>query len=284
MSSSLHPLISIITVTRNDLKALRETVESVKRFAPATSEYIVIDGASTDGTLQYLETMETAIDRWISESDAGIYNAMNKGTRLAHGDFCLYLNAGDRLLESAAAIQFNDDGHDVYYWDALLSDNGHLQEIPYPDTVDANYFISGMINHQNTVIRRKTLLRMGGFDESFRISADWLFFLKAALANERAFKRIGSAICAFEVGGISSAPGSGRLIDEERRRGIDSCFGRLSPTIHELVEFRQSLYGNIRNLGGDGSVLGFILRCYRFIWRRWRRILMYIRNVMRFKR
>ena len=93
-----QPLVSIITVVRNDAANLARTMQSVAPFKNARIEYIVVDGASTDDTLRMAESRRDLIDLLISEPDNGIYDAMNKGIKLAHGTYLLFLNAGDELL------------------------------------------------------------------------------------------------------------------------------------------------------------------------------------------
>jgi glycosyltransferase involved in cell wall biosynthesis len=262
------PFLSIITVTLNNAASLKRTVESVARNAPKDSEYIVIDGASTDETVPYLSSAGLPVDCWISEPDCGIYDAMNKGIARARGAFCLFLNAGDILLETCDFSHFLDDGNDVYYSDALLIDGDNRSLIEYPAEVDVNFFVSGMINHQSCIIRKSAFDRYGPYDSTYRICADWLFFLKATHASGGHFAKIPGPICGFSMDGVSTAPGSCAIVEEEHRRGVLRTFGILAPTILELLEFRDSVYGRILRQYGAGPSLGFFLRAYRFLARR----------------
>ncbi|MEM9528699.1 MAG: glycosyltransferase, partial [Bacteroidota bacterium] len=90
-----QPLISIITVVFNGLDVLPKTITSVIGQSYSRIEYILIDGASTDGTTAYLSSHQDWFSYWVSEPDSGLYDAMNKGLDQANGDFCLFLNAGD---------------------------------------------------------------------------------------------------------------------------------------------------------------------------------------------
>ena len=85
--------LSIITINYNNCDGLRKTIESVIAQTTRDFEYIVIDGGSTDGSVDVIKEYADYIDYWVSEPDKGIYNAMNKGTRAAHGDFLLFLNS-----------------------------------------------------------------------------------------------------------------------------------------------------------------------------------------------
>ena len=85
-------LYSIITINFNNCDGLRRTIESVVNQTNDNYEYIVIDGGSTDGSVDVIQKYSDRISYWVSEKDDGIYNAMNKGVRHAHGDYCLFLN------------------------------------------------------------------------------------------------------------------------------------------------------------------------------------------------
>jgi glycosyltransferase involved in cell wall biosynthesis len=262
---------SIITVNKNDAEGLRRTIDSVKRNAPRDREYIIIDGASSDGSVGVIEDERSFIDTWVSEPDTGIYQAMNKGIARAKGDFCLFLNSGDVLcdgerLESVPDLA--DRRFDIYYSDAALASGGARSVIRYPKRVDVNFFVSGMINHQNTLIRRSLFDRMGLFDESLRLCSDWLLFLRTAYSRIDSFKYIGDPISEFSIGGLSNGPGSGAIVAREREYGILQVFGELAPSILELVEFRESTYGNTVSLFGRTKALDFLIRLYRFFARR----------------
>jgi glycosyltransferase involved in cell wall biosynthesis len=261
-------LFSIITVNRNDAEGLRSTIESVKRFAPADHEYIVIDGASTDESVRVIKEESGAIDTWVSEKDSGIYEAMNKGIHRAKGVFCLFLNSGDCLCRDNGLASFIDTGKDIYYADAVLVTSGGRTVLEYPRTLDVNFFVSGMINHQNALVRRELFEKIGPYDEDLSISSDWLFFLKAAYLVKASFQYIGRPIVEFSAGGISTKPGSGAIISNERKKGLVKVFGELAPTMLELVELRESIYGNTIRLFGKTRTLDFVIRAYRFFARR----------------
>jgi glycosyltransferase involved in cell wall biosynthesis len=93
------PKLSIITINYNNLEGLQRTVESVVNQTWQEFEYIVIDGGSTDGSADFIESQSETIDYWVSEPDKGIYNAMNKGIAKASGEYLLFLNSGDHLFK-----------------------------------------------------------------------------------------------------------------------------------------------------------------------------------------
>lgn len=263
--------LSIITVNRNDAQGLRRTIESVRRNAPKDRQYIVIDGASSDGSVGIIESAGDCVDSWVSEPDSGVFQAMNKGIARATGDYCLFLNSGDVLCEGALAAavgQIQGSSRDIYYFDAVLVSGGSRTIIEYPKDIDINFFVSGMINHQNALIPLALFDTLGRFDESLRLSSDWLFFLKAAYSRKTAFVHLGQPIAEFSLGGLSSRKGSSAIIRDEREYGIRKVFGDFAPTILDLIDFRESVYGNTIRLFGGTKALDFLIRTYRFFARR----------------
>jgi len=97
---SKGPILSIITVNLNDVEGLKKTMTSVLEQTWQEFEYIVIDGGSTDGSKEYIESFSDKISVWVSEPDAGIYNGMNKGIKVANGEYLLFLNSGDHLFDN----------------------------------------------------------------------------------------------------------------------------------------------------------------------------------------
>jgi glycosyltransferase involved in cell wall biosynthesis len=170
----LQPKLSIITINRNNATGLRKTMESVfsqTGLEKGQLEYIIIDGASTDNSVEVINEFlalpenNEKVSYWISEPDKGIYNAMNKGINHANGEYCLFLNSGDRfltsdILEYSLKILLNTNT--IYYGNVQNSKNGKLTHIHfYPEQIDVNYFISKTINHQNTFIPVKYLRTYG---------------------------------------------------------------------------------------------------------------------------
>ncbi len=272
--------LSIITINYNNKDGLRKTIESAVSQTADRCEYIIIDGASTDGSAdiirEYAEhpVYGKRISYWVSESDTGIYNAMNKGTNRASGDYCIFLNSGDYLADTTTLenlLPQLDGSTDIYYTDACYTENSSERKvITYPEYIDVNFFISGTLNHQNTVIKRQTLTESGGYNEDYRICADWLFFLSAAWKRKAVYRRLDGFISIYNRDGISSSPETASARDKERKNGLALVFGELAPTLAELCSFRDSVYGNTVSLFGTTKLLTFILKTYRFFARRLR--------------
>ena len=173
MAISHHPdsnpvSFSIITVVFNGEKLLRDTMESVRRQSCPDIEYIVVDGASSDGTMdivrEYAESMPRL--KWISEKDRGLYDAMNKGLHMATGDFVQFLNCGDCLHEAttiASLARCITPETDVVYGDTMLVDDlrqpaGLMSELStrkLPERLNWKQYLGGMlVVHQSFIPRR----------------------------------------------------------------------------------------------------------------------------------
>jgi putative colanic acid biosynthesis glycosyltransferase len=196
--------LSIITVTRNNLEGLRRTVSSIKREVSVAIEHIVIDGASVDGTRTFLKTASSQDLSWISEPDTGIYDAMNKGIERARGEFILFLNAGDTLVEGALSLLFSASTawqtSDVVYGNVVDAKTGQLLKARDPE-----YLSKGMPFCHQAVLVRATWSRRLPFDTRFRVVADFVFFLRAYSYGAK-FLQTKICIAEFEGGGLSSRP------------------------------------------------------------------------------
>lgn len=263
--------ISIITVNLDNAAGLERTIKSVKAQSFDGYEFIVIDGASSDDSVDVIKKYENDIDYWVSECDTGIYQAMNKGIRQAHGEYCLFLNSGDWLIAetslSDSVIQL-DGGVDIYYSDLLVSNGVKSWKIEYPKVLDPNYFVMNTISHQNSLIRHGALVNWGLYREDYRIVGDWFFFLDAIYRHKASFKHLDGYLAYYFHVGMSNSPKFDLIKEKEHEKGISEIFGIMAPSIQDLIEYRKSVYGNIIRLYGNSSFLTFLLRAYRFIARR----------------
>ena len=179
------PLITIITVTYNCKKILEQTIRSVLNLSYDNIEFIIVDGGSTDGTLNIIKKYNNFIDFWISQKDRGIYNAMNKGSKYAQGDALFFLNAGDRLKnrEFIKLIKLFEKNKDLYGYNFVLCGT-HIYTIEYPGfkILKKNFipFLGRLPSHQSMLIPKKLQLQ-NMYNENFPISADKDFKLKIYL-------------------------------------------------------------------------------------------------------
>lgn len=209
--------ISIITINFNQSEDLEETIRSVVSQSFKDYQYLVIDGGSTDGSVDVIKKYKEQIHHWVSEKDNGIYNAMNKGIAAAKGNYVLFLNSGDVLTSENALqdfVQHQDFKGDIIYGDYQFV-NG--QKI-YPDKITPYYFMKSSLPHQSTFFKRSVFDAMGGFDESYRISADRAFYLKCMVSNQFQWQHIHYPLTLFDLEGISNNPGQlkKKQVEDER--------------------------------------------------------------------
>lgn len=223
---------SIITINLNNQEGLRKTIESIVSQTYKDYEYIVIDGGSTDGSVEVIKEYENKINYWVSELDKGIYNAMNKGILQARGEYLNFMNSGDcfyhkEVLKSVLPYLNADIVTGKAYYD-----NG-IHGVYKEDVTMLDLFQSSL-QHQASFIHRK-LFEKRLYDENFRIISDWKFFVQSLIFDNCSFKNISVIVCQFEPGGISYC--SKDLVDEEEK----TVFPQLFPprVILDYIHFKK---------------------------------------------
>lgn len=198
-------LFSIITVNFNNLKGLKKTFNSVVGQSFCNYEFIIIDGGSLDGSKEFLCENSSNINYWVSETDRGVYHAMNKGLIKAKGKFCLFLNSGDffydkYVLESVDQI--------INYQSALVyglicwEESNELWN-PKRDLNTFEMAFHSLIPHQATFFKTDVIKNLGGYKEEFKVISDWGLMIRIL---EKKFKsqKIDQIISFCENQGISS--------------------------------------------------------------------------------
>ena len=210
--SSDYPLFTVITVVFNGGKLLESTILSVQNQSYSDVEYIIIDGRSTDGTLDIIRKYEDAIDYWVSEPDKGIYDAMNKGIRHARGEWLYFLNCGDCLvdrevLEKVALAVIRTDLPLVIGRVNYLSGGIAVKQLPEsaPTENTARLLYASKFCHQAYFARRNSSIGTGGYDTRFPVFSD--FHTAYRIIHEGGgFQRMDLTIADFDGGGVSSDP------------------------------------------------------------------------------
>ena len=205
------PLVSVVTVCRNAAATLEACLESVAAQSWPAVEHIVIDGASTDGTAAILARWRDRLAIVVSEPDAGIYDAMNKGLARARGEFIIFINADDTfagpdaLRDAMAEIARAPDG-DVYYGslELRMGDGRRHRHDPPPPEQAAEEMVLGCLPHQATLARRAVFARTGPFDLRWRRAADYDWWLKVIADPAIRLRRIRTLVASFALGGASS--------------------------------------------------------------------------------
>lgn len=205
-----HPLVSVITVTYNVVSQLEKTLSSIESQQYTPIETIVVDGKSTDGTVDIIRKHEEHIAKWVSEPDGGIYDAMNKGVRMANGEWVIFMNAGDTFASDDVLQKIfeKQQDADIIYGDVLK--DGSVKKAP-----EHYYLYHRMLFcHQSSLTRRQLLLGCP-FDTSHRLSADLKFFLTQYLRKAK-FKYVNLPIADFDTTGVSNSRRSTGLRDNMR--------------------------------------------------------------------
>lgn len=190
--------VSVVTVCFNAGKVLENTILSIIRQSYANLEYVVVDGGSTDGSVDIIRNYEDKITTWISEPDEGIYDAMNKGLQKATGDWIIFMNAGDgfaneRVLENFIPQILADTT--IAYGDAIMVCDGYY----YVSRMgQAEVVVDRMpVNHQATLIRR-SYHQQNPYDTTFKSSGDYNFFYQAYFRDRVIFQYIPQLVCWFD--------------------------------------------------------------------------------------
>jgi glycosyltransferase involved in cell wall biosynthesis len=184
--------LSIITVNLNNSVGLRKTIESVLRQSFDDYEYIIIDGGSTDGSRDVIEEYEDRIDFWVSEPDKGIYDGMNKGILHSNGEYLLFLNSGDYMvndiLEKIAPYLLD---HYIYSGSIFRIEKNGRMTIKTPHNVDMikrlSTFMFYAISHQSTFIRKEVFDLIGLYGSEFKVISDQELFYKAIFLNNLSY-------------------------------------------------------------------------------------------------
>lgn len=220
--------LSIISINRNNAAGLKRTMQSVLAQTSTDFEYIVIDGASTDKSVDVIQRFASQFGkrlRWISEPDKGIYNAMNKGIGMASGEYVEFLNSGDCLvssdvLEKMYAALEESDYPSIFYGNMLKDmPSGKVmrdkcfagQEISFLG------FYVGTLNHSPAFIRKDLFEKYGLYDESLKIVSDWKWYLQAIIFGGERPAYVDLDVTLFDMNGISE---TNKELDKTERKKV----------------------------------------------------------------
>ena len=223
--------LSIVTINYNNAEGLRKTMESVLAQTYTEIEYIIVDGASTDGSVDVIRELATRPTiKWVSEKDTGIYNAMNKGIRMATGEYIEILNSGDILFDA------NVNQRMIERLDQINSKREENVGILYGNMIKVNaagkvvgksgyteyslrQFYSSTLNHDCAYIRRDLFEEYGLYDEQLKIVSDWKWYLQAIGLGKVKPEYVDIDVTIFDDGGISET--NLALRNAERRKVLE---------------------------------------------------------------
>lgn len=238
--------LSIITVTRNNLDGLKRTGCSVLSQSFQNYEWIVVDGASTDDTVCYLQGLPQSKLHWVSEPDRGIYDAMNKAIELCSGEYLLFLNAGDEfasceVLSQLIALPHEQGKPDLIYGDAFERTQGG--NLLYKRCRSHRWLWYGMFAHHQSMFYRRAALGTIRYRQKYRVGADYALTAELLLQGGKAL-RFRGPICIFEQGGFSA-----QMVSLGRRDqwGIRRDIMKTNILFRSAIFVIQLLIGGIRN-------------------------------------
>ncbi len=240
----IEPVLSVITVVFNNVKDIDRTILSVLNQTYPKIEYIIIDGKSTDGTVEIIEKYRERLAVFISEKDAGIYDAMNKGLALATGDYVIFMNSGDEFHEkdTVKTVFASAVAADIYYGETEMIDQ-NLQSLgrrrhKTPENFTWRDFKYGMsVSHQAIFIRRNLV---ANYDLKYQLSSDIDWILSAA-KKARKIVNVHRYVAKYLVGGISKKKHLQSL--QERFVIMRKHYGLL-PTVfnHVIIAFNLGFF------------------------------------------
>lgn len=245
--------LSIITVNFNDANGLERTIKSVLSQTFQDYEFIIIDGGSTDNSVEIIKKYEEHIDFWVSEPDGGIYQGMNKGLQQAKGEYVNFMNGGDCYHSSDVleAIFSIDTVADII--------TGAHAGSPHPNVgkggVTMYSLFTGAVDHQASFIRRELALRHP-YDERYRIVSDWKFFIEALIFDNCSFYYTDIIVVDVDANGISN---TNKQLDRQER---ESVLNELFPErILKDYQFLGSVHPDLLSISPRISKSQHIRKC-----------------------
>jgi glycosyltransferase involved in cell wall biosynthesis len=264
---AVSPVVSVVTVCLNAAAGIEETLRSVVHQTYEKTEYIVVDGGSTDGTLEIISRYNSGINRCLCGPDRGIYDAMNKGARAAGGDVIYFLNAGDILcgdgVVAGMAGRFAQDPVlELAYGRVLLHDPESGTEMRIGRGISVADLRKGKgMCHQSLFMKRSSLLSIGGFDISYRLAADFDMLCRCFMAGMHAdFFPVD--VARYRLEGVSSVHDP---VAREYARIISGHFGAGRYVLYAARQRLQSVRSALRRLLLAAGILN---RMKRFGWYR----------------
>lgn len=252
--SQINPLISIITVVFHGKESLEPTIQSVINQSYENTEYIIIDGGSTDGTVEIIKQYEPYLKYWISESDRGIYDAMNKGIKLAQGKIIGILNSGDlysqnALQEVAELYLLNQASECLIITGAMIrfDTKAKIEFIQKRNQTDLNRRINlGMpLNHPATFVTKSIYETIGYFDPKFKICGDYDLIFRAYQSQLVKFIFTNSVLASMSMGGMSETFAG---ISVRAREAMRIRQNKLNIVHNALISLRLVVIGYVKHL------------------------------------
>ena len=261
--------LSIITINRNNAAGLEKTMQSVSTQTFKEFEYIVVDGASTDGSVEVIKQLAPEFEhlKWVSEPDSGIYNAMNKGVHMATGEYIQILNSGDCLVASDVTEMMlkslEEKGNPTILYGNMVK--------CFPDgkrKVDKCFagqeitmlgMFTGTLNHDPAYIRGDLFEKYGYYDEGLKIVSDWKWYLQTIILGEEKPQYVDVDVTLFDMTGISET--NKELDKSERRVVLEQLFPKTVLADYERFAFPIEQMKRLQRHPWAYKMVWFLERC-----------------------
>lgn len=261
--------LSIITINRNNASGLEKTLQSVASQTYEEFEYIVVDGASTDGSVDVIKKYEPrfAYLKWISEPDKGIYNAMNKGIRMATGDYIQILNSADCLASNEVTEQMlaelERQGEPSILYGNMVKcfPNGRkvVDKCFAGQEITMLGMFTGTLNHDPVYIRRDLFEKYGYYDETLKIVSDWKWYLQAIILSDEKPQYVDMNVTLFDMTGISET--NKELDKTERKQVLGQLFPKTILADYEKYAFPIDQIKRLQRHPWAYKLVWFLERC-----------------------
>lgn len=246
MDSSIYTL-SIITINLNNKEGLQKTIKSVLCQTFLNLEFIIIDGGSTDGSVEVIKEHSEKIAFWVSRPDKGIYNAMNKGIIKSKGLYLLFLNSGDSLVHERIISEVFDLNikTDLILGNIVTKDD---VEIKLNYNIDLPNIWKYGAHHQAMFIKRSVFEQIGFYNENREITADWQFLMQALFRFKKSYTWLDKTISVYDTRGISSNPENRKRITQEKKKFMKENFESHPLFLLRSIIFFRRNYQRIRSI------------------------------------
>ncbi len=262
-------ILSIITINRNNATGLEKTLQSVAAQTFQEFEYIVVDGASTDGSVEVIKRYESQFAhlKWVSEPDKGIYNAMNKGIRMASGDYIQILNSADCLAAPEATermlAELERQGNPAILYGNMIKcfpDGRRMVDKCFAgQEITMLGMFTGTLNHDPTYIRRDLFEKYGYYDESLKIVSDWKWYLQAIILGGEKPQYVDMDVTLFDMTGISET--NRELDGAERKQVLEQLFPKTVLADYERFAFPIDQVKRLQRHPWAYKMVWFLERC-----------------------
>ena len=277
--------LSIITINRNNAEGLKKTIDSVVFQTSNDFEYLIIDGNSSDGSVDVIKSYtkvppdkyanqqlttnnQQPITYWTSEPDSGVYQAMNKGIRMVKGVYILFLNSGDYLVNNNVikSVFDLDIKMDILCGRCEISESGKVVHTTNPpENVTFGTLYSTGLAHQSTFIKKELFDNLGSYREDFKYNADIEFWYRSIILNGSTTQKIDVVISDYNLGGISSTQNTSKIYLKEIELIFSHpIFKKIIPD-YEKWKLEKKQLAPLYWVKSKTSIYIFILLLYKII-------------------